>query len=192
MEEKRDCAYDYAHCERVWRRVAPADNPYPGRGEEEAKQGELSLPGAQENPCCMGTAATESLAVLKGFVREELAARQTYLEFACCAPTQEMRRILRALAADEQRHARQLTAAVYLTTGEVYRPHRCPERGRCTGGCDALRQLYHEEVCSGFNYFRAGEETLDYCLSQMFAALSQDEYRHARLLLNLLSRMLRV
>ena len=194
MEESKNCAYDYEHCERVWRKVAPQENPYPeARAAMEAgEKNDGLLPAqTQEEPCCMGTAAVQSLEVLKGFVREELAARQTYLDFARCAASREARCALRAMAGDEERHARQLTAAIYLATGETYCPRVCVERAHYDSYCAALRQFYHEEACGGYNYFRAGEETLDYCLEQMFSAMSQDEYRHARTLLNLLSKALK-
>lgn len=194
MEESKNCAYDYEHCERVWRKVAPQENPYPeARAAMEAgeKTDGLLPTQTQEEPCCMGTAAVQSLEVLRGFVREELAARQTYLDFARCLSSREVRRVLHAMAADEERHARQLSAAIYLATGETYCPRVCVERAHYDSYCAALRQFYHEEACGGYNYFRAGEETLDYCLEQMFSAMSQDEYRHARTLLNLLSKALK-
>ena len=192
MEESKSCAYDYERCARVWRRISPQENPYPevqAAPETVDKGGLLSV--QTEESCCMGTAAVQSLDVLKGFVREELAARQMYLDFACCVPSREVRRILRAMASDEERHARQLMAAIYLTTGETYCPRVRVERMRCESCCAALRRFYHEETCGGYNYFRAGEETLDYCLEQMFSTMSQDEYRHARMLLNLLSKALK-
>ncbi len=197
MEEKTNSAYDYACCERVWRRVAPAENPYPHAGEETAKNtaetgqtenSELSLPGAQSNPCCMGTLAMESVEVLKGFVRDELAAKQMYRSFSRSAPTQEARRVFHAISCDEERHARQLMAAIYLTTGETYCPRVCAEQNCRDGYRACLRRFYHEKACGGYNYFRAGEETLDYCLEQMFHAMSKDEYRHADQILRLLSR----
>ena len=55
-----------------------------------------------------------------------------------------------------------------------------------------LRSLYHAEACAGYNYARAGEETLDLCLSKLFAAMSEDEYRHAELLMKLLGRKMNV
>ena len=195
MEESKSCAYDYERCERVWRRVAPQENPYPEAraASDTGEQGSGLLSAQmQEDACCVGTAAVQSLEVLKGFVREELAARQAYLDFTRCVPSREARRVLHAMAADEARHARQLSAAIYLATGETYCPHVCVERTHYDGYCAALRQFYREETCGGYNYFRAGEETLDYCLEQMFSAMSQDEYRHARTLLSLLSRALKM
>lgn len=201
LSAAQNAAYDYRRCARVWQRVDPTLDPYPdvraaaamaadtpGDGlSADERNAELSLPGAQADPCCMGTAALESLEVLQGFIREELADRRTYLFLARRAPTAEARQVFRAIASDEGRHARRLLAAVYLITGERYCPAICYPPLRCDGYCAALRERYHEEVCGGFNYRRASQETLDPCLQQLLLAFSQDEYRHANAMLCLLS-----
>lgn len=201
LSAAQNAAYDYRRCARGWQRVDPTLDPYPdvraaaamaadtpGDGLSAAERNaELSLPGAQADPCCMGTAALESLEVLQGFIREELADRRTYLFLARRAPTAEARQVFRAIASDEGRHARRLLAAVYLITGERYCPAICYPPLRCDGYCAALRERYHEEVCGGFNYRRASQETLDPCLQQLLLAFSQDEYRHANAMLCLLS-----
>ena len=201
LSAAQNAAYDYRRCARVWQRVDPTLDPYPdvraaaamaadtsGDGLSAAERNaELTLPGAQADPCCMGTAALESLEVLQGFIREELTDRRTYLYLARRAPTAEARQVFRAIASDEGRHARRLLAAVYLITGERYCPAICYPPLRCDGYCAALRERYHEEVCGGFNYRRASQETLDPCLQQLLLAFSQDEYRHANAMLCLLS-----
>lgn len=201
LSAAQNAAYDYRRCARVWQRVDPTLDPYPdvraaaamaadtpGDGLSAAERNaELTLPGTQADPCCMGTAALESLEVLQGFIREELADRRTYLFLARRAPTAEARQVFRAIASDEGRHARCLLAAVYLITGERYCPAICYPPLRCDGYCAALRERYHEEVCGGFNYRRASQETLDPCLQQLLLAFSQDEYRHANAMLCLLS-----
>lgn len=201
LSAAQNAAYDYRRCARVWQRVDPTLDPYPdvraaaamaadtpGDGLSAAERNaELTLPGAQADPCCMGTAALESLEVLQGFIREELADRRTYLFLARRAPTAEARQVFRAIASDEGRHARRLLAAVYLITGERYCPAICYPPLRCDGYCAALRERYHEEACGGFNYRRASRETLDPCLQQLLLAFSQDEYRHANAMLGLLS-----
>ena len=201
LSAAQNAAYDYRRCARVWQRVDPTLDPYPdvraaaamaadtpGDGLSAAERNAgLTLPGAQADPCCMGTAALESLEVLQGFIREELADRRTYLFLARRAPTAEARQVFRAIASDEGRHARRLLAAVYLITGERYCPAICCPPLRCDGYCAALRERYHEEVCGGFNYRRASQETLDPCLQQLLLAFSQDEYRHANAMLCLLS-----
>lgn len=195
----QNAAYDYRACARVWHRVDPTLTPYPEARAAMAadtaddgltaaeREAELSLPGAQADPCCMGSAATESLEVLQGFLREELADRRTYLFLARRAPTAEARGVFRTLAEEEGRHARKLAAALYLITGERYCPAICYPPLRYAGYCAALRERYHEEVCGGFNYRRASQETLDPCLQQLLLAFSQDEYRHANAMLCLLS-----
>ena len=201
LSAAQNAAYDYRRCARVWQRVDPTLDPYPdvraaaamaadtpGDGLSAAERNaELTLPGAQADPCCMGTAALESLEMLQGFIREELADRRTYLFLARRAPTAEARQVFRAIASDEARHARRLLATVYLITGERYCPAICYPPLRCDGYCAALRERYHEEVCGGFNYRRASRETLDPCLQQLLLAFSQDEYRHANAMLCLLS-----
>lgn len=201
LSAAQNAAYDYRRCARVWQRVDPTLDPYPdvraaaamaadtpGDGLSAAERNaELTLPGAQADPCCMGTAALESLEVLQGFIREELADRRTYLFLARRAPTAEARQVFRAIASDEGRHARRLLAAVYLITGERYCPAICYPPLRCDGYCAALRERYHEEACGGYNYRRASQETLDPCLQQLLLAFSQDEYRHANAMLYLLS-----
>lgn len=201
LSAAQNAAYDYRRCARVWQRVDPTLDPYPdvraaaamaadtpGDGLSAAERNaELTLPGTQADPCCMGTAALESLEVLQGFIREELADRRTYLFLARRAPTAEARQVFRAIASDEGKHARRLLAAVYLITGERYCPAICYPPLRCDGYCAALRERYHEEVCGGFNYRRASQETLDPCLQQLLLAFSQDEYRHANAMLGLLS-----
>ena len=201
LSAAQNAAYDYRRCARVWQRVDPTLDPYPDVRAAAAmaadtpsdglsaaeRNAELTLPGAQADPCCMGTVALESLEVLQGFIREELADRRTYLFLARRAPTAEARQVFRAIASDEGRHARRLLAAVYLITGERYCPAICYPPLRCDGYCAALRERYHEEVCGGFNYRRASQETLDPCLQQLLLAFSQDEYRHANAMLCLLS-----
>ena len=92
--------YDYRQYDRIWQRVAPDLEPYPGLRQSEdgtapapaeampaavpsapaasaalARQ-EAQLPGAEMNPGCMGTAAGEMLEVLVGFIEDELADRR--------------------------------------------------------------------------------------------------------------------
>lgn len=194
--------YDYRQYDRIWERVAPTLNPYPAVRTQntgaavspapasQSTQSEETLPGAQMDPCCMGTAAAESIDVLKGFIEGELSDRQTYMALARQAPNSMAARTLREIAADEAAHAKRLMAVYYLITGECFRPSL--SRGQISMGnwCATLRQRYHEEACGGFNYIRAAEGTTDPCLSKLLTQLSEDEYRHADRLLNLLERAL--
>lgn len=178
-------ARDYARCARIWQRVDPALDPYPMQGQE--TDDALSLPGAQADPCCMGTEAEQSVEVLQGFVREELMGRRQYLFLARHAPMANARRVFQSLAVEEEQHARLLLSALYLITGERYAPALCyppPVRGDYW---QMLRERYHDEACGGFNYRRAAQEALDPCLQQLLMEFSEDEYRHARQLMKLLA-----
>ena len=193
--------YDFRRYDRVWQRVAPDLEPYPGGNtavpvqqpqvEPEpvpalARQ-ESQLPGAAQNPCCMGSAAAEMLEVLTGFIEEELADRRYFLAMSRQAPSWARQR-LRDMAAEEGAHARRLMAAYYLITGECSRP--AIDSGAVSVGrwCPALRERYHIEACSGMNYARSADGTTDPCLAKLLNELSADEYRHAEELMAMLER----
>ena len=193
--------YDFRRYDRVWQRVAPDLEPYPGGNtavpvqqpqvEPEpvpalARQ-ESQLPGAAQNPCCMGSAAAEMLEVLTGFIEEELADRRYFLAMSRQAPSWARQR-LRDIAADEGAHARRLMAAHYLITGQCYRPAIAGGAVSVGRWCPALRERYHIEACSGMNYARSADGTTDPCLAKLLNELSADEYRHAEALMAMLER----
>ena len=112
----------------------------------------------------MGSEAMELLAVLEGYIEEELEDRRRYLALSRQAPSWA-RQTLRDMAEEENGHARRLMAARYLITGQPYRPNRgvaaCSARGV---GAEELRRSYHEEACGGLNYARTADGTTDVCL----------------------------
>ena len=177
--------YDYRQYDRIWQRVAPTLEPYPPASAP--AEPPAQLPGAEENPCCMGTAANEMLEVLTGFLEEALGDRRHYLALAQQAGPWERQR-LRDIAAGKLSHARRLAAVYYLVTGECYRPG--VESGRVYIGrwCPALRERYHAEACSGLNYARAADGTTDPCLVRLLNAMSTDAYRWADTLLGMLEK----
>lgn len=202
-------AYDYRQYDQIWRRVAPDLEPYPGlRGQQPpqpavpasgggavqpagaalARQ-EGQLPGAFPNPCCMGSAASEMLEVLTGFIEEELDDRRQFLALSRQAPAWARQR-LREMAREEGEHARRLLAVCYLITGSCYQPAGGGERVPAGRWCPALRERYHAEACGGFNYARAAEGTTDPCLTKLLNELSAEEYRHAEDLMAFLERAL--
>jgi len=206
--------YDFRQYDRIWQRVAPTLEPYPTAAPSSGaavpamsttsaappssasdapaiqSRQESQLPGAVQNPCCMGSAAAEMLEVLTGFIEEELSDRRYLLALSRQAPSWARQR-LRDIAADEGGHARRLMAVYYLITGECYRPSISCNSIRIGQWCPALRARYHEEACGGFNYARAAEGTTDPCLRSLLDELSADEYRHAEAMLVMLERSLR-
>ena len=143
---------------------------------EPQQRGMLSQPGAQTDPCCMGSAAMESIAVLAGFVEEELADCRHYTAFARQAPA-GARTALQKLAAEEAEHARMLMAVYYLITGKCYQPHVSCDRVYIGPYCPALRERYHTAACTALNYERAAESTTDVCLRKLLQELGEASYR---------------
>lgn len=206
--------YDYRQYDRIWQRVAPNLEPYPSvragadaavpaMAEQPVVSGsqapaapaapetpESQLPGAEMDPCCMGSAAAEMLEVLTGFIEEELSDRRYFLALSRQAPSWARQR-LREIANDKAAHARRLAAVHYLITGECYRPAISAERIYVGRWCAALRERYHGEACSGLNYARAADGTTDPCLAGLLNGLSADAYSRAEELLRMLERSLR-
>ena len=97
LDQETGAVCDYRMYDRIWQRVAPELNPYPevrqaegAGGTESAALGDTGenlehLPGAQSDPCCMGSAAMDSLQVLTGFLEDERAGRRTLLQLAAQA-----------------------------------------------------------------------------------------------------------
>lgn len=151
---------------------------------------ESQLPGAQPDPCCMGTAAADLLGVLTGFTEEELENQRQLQALSRQAPSWARQR-LRELAAEEGENARKLMAVYYLITGECYRPRVGNGRIIPGGWCAALRERYHAAACTGMNYARAAESTTDICLTRLLEELSEESYHQADVLLMMLERSMR-
>ncbi|MDY3282484.1 ferritin-like domain-containing protein [Dysosmobacter sp.] len=204
--ERRETApYDYRKHDKVWQRVAPSLSPYPGDGpltpppEEQTlpqpvpqamvRREEAQLPGAEPNPCCMGTQARDDLAVLEGFVEEELCQRRNLLFLSRQAPA-AARQPLREAARQGEDRARRLMTVYYLITGACFRPAvSCGPLARGSY-CAVLRQRYHEAACQWMNYIRAAEGTADPCLQKVFREMAEEQERLSRMLTELLGRAL--
>lgn len=212
--------YDYRMYDKIWQRVSPELDPYPdiragshaaapaqspapapaasqpsqdAAATEEVPSGggDLGqLPGAELNPCCLGSEAAQSLGVLEGFLQEELAQRQCLLSLARCVRDPRAARLLRSLAGEKEAAARQLRAARYLATGDCSSAAILVEPACWKNLPQALRAVYHQEACNGFNYQRAADEALDPCLQRLFNDLGQAAYRRADAVMTLVGRLL--
>ncbi len=200
-------AYDFRVYDQVWQRVAPGTDPFspdpaaagmaavpqavrpippvnpappvPAPVPRQEGGGEGNLPGAEANPCCMGTEARESLEVLEGFLQEELAESRCCQALACRVRNRQAAQLLCRAAAEKRAAARELCAAYYLITGNPHAQAVTVERLHRESLPQALRACYHQEACNGLNYQRAADETLDPCLQKLFARLSAQSYRRA-------------
>ena len=194
MEERyqntpQSAGYDYQAYDRIWQRVAPDLDPYPEvRNAAQQQNGLLELPGAQSDPCCMGTQAMEDIAVIRGFIEEEQKHMQIFSRFARCTQERKTAAALRKIAESAGEHLRQLLAVHYLVTGECYTRKQYIMTAPTDSFCAALRQAYHEKACGGYNYLRAADATGDPCLQKIFRSFGEEELSHAQLLLKLLSR----
>ena len=206
--------YDYRMYDRIWQRVSPDLDPYP---EVRAAQDSTAappradkaggtdpaavspsvpasdtseLPGAEKDPCCMGSQADDSVNVITGFINDELA------DSRCCAVlSRQVRdpraaRLFRRIAGEKQAAARDLRAAYYLITGTCYTPVITLERRQWKCLADILRSCYHQEACSGFNYLRAVEGAPDLCLEKLFTRLGEAAHRRADEVLELLGKII--
>ena len=199
--------YDFRQYDRLWQRVAPGLEPYPAEQTDQPAASESSgqaapamtpaqdrqaslLPGAEENPCCMGTAAMEMLQVLTGFAEEELEDQRQLQALSRRAPSWARQR-LREMAAESGARAKRLLAVHYLITGECYRPSIVCQRIAGTPWCAALRERYHVAACTGMNYARAADGTTDVCLGRLLEEMSSGAYRQADSLLAMLERSMR-
>lgn len=208
-------AYDFRQYDRIWQRVAPNLEPYPGMSVQQTAARQeaapaarpvlpaapetpavpvpagsvAALPGAERNPCCMGTEAAEMLDVITGYIEAALSDRRYLLALARQAPAWA-RKDLKDMAADLQDQARRLLAAHYLITGQCYRPSVSTERIYVGRWCPALRERYHAAACGGLNYARSAEDAIDPCLTKLFQELSKQCYGHAETLMGMLQKSL--
>ena len=198
--------YDFRKYDQIWQRVAPNLEPYPDLREPAvpavpplppagpppaapAVPAAETLPGAEQNPCCMGTAAQEELEVLEGFIEAELADRRVYQALAQRAPA-SARRTLRDLAAASGTRGQAAADGPLSHHRRLLPPGRGPRPHPLGDWCSALRERYHVEACNGMNYLRAGEETTDPCLGRLLKELGEESYRQADALMALLERAL--
>jgi len=207
--------YDYRMYDQIWKRVSPELDPYgditaaqaeehqcgdmsppmtalttPVRGAATPDSGEGSLPGAELDPCCMGSDAAESVSVLTGFIEEELAQRRCYLGLSHRLCHSGAARLLQTMAAEKMAAAQALKAAYFLITGHCYANTISIDHMRWNSLPDALRTAYHQEACNGFNYQRAADETIDTCLQKLLSRLSQEAFDRSEAIMALLSRLL--
>ena len=152
--------------------------------------GAATLPGAETDPCCMGTQAQDSLEVLEGFLQEELAEAGCCQSLACRVRNRQAARLFQQAAAEKRAAAKELCTAYFLITGNQHTSTVTVEHMQWENLSQALRACYHQEVCNGFNYQRAADETLDPCLQKLFAKLSEQAYRRAERAMELLGNLI--
>lgn len=193
-------AYDYRNYDQVWQRVTPGVDPYSDNAMDQPaplvnqpavrqEDSGPNLPGANPDPCCMGSSAQESTLVLEGFIQEELAGCRQCQCLAGCTRNQAAAQLFRRIANEKHGAAREMCGAYYLITGTCYAPSVTVEHTRWCNLAEMLRACYHQEACAGLNYARAADETEDKCLTDLFNKLSEQSYQRAEDIMNLLGKI---
>ena len=205
------CGSDREIFERVWRRVMPLagegcpiqlsppeQGPPALRAEE---RGELAVsapaPEVPETPeipqmghdvPCLGQASAVYAALLREMIDGETEDWRFYQGLARRA-SGSGGRMLGTLAADERRHAKRLSTAYFLITGQRYQPQGQGGSRPTPDLMNGLREQFVQEQREAAAYQAAAEETADHCLKVLYLELAEDETLHARLIRNLLEQM---
>lgn len=161
----------------------PDPGPLPSRGHA-APAGErlMDVP-------CLGASSAVYGALLQEFIDRELADWRNYLALSRRAPAVGGR-TLAAMAAEERRHGKRLSAAYFLISGVHYWPVERLQGPAGRGAFPALlRQCFAGEQRGAAAYLAAAEETADPALAALYRDLARDEVRHAQLLRALLEQM---
>lgn len=188
--------YDYRAHDSVWKRVRPDLTPFPDftpqsdvaplSPAEHARQSEL--PGAEADACCLGSSAVDSLQVISGFMRAELASFTFERAFSCRAPGGYERTVLERLACEGEKVFRKLSAVYFLISDAFPSMERDCRNGPLPCWTEGLRDIYHAEVCGALNYRRAADGITDPCLIRIFEECSDRKSEHADAVLQLLTR----
>lgn len=210
MPDEQMCGCDRETFERVWRRVMnegdespiqtdpPADEQ--ARGMMRARpdvpvmeQTGLAVPRREEvrpeqDVSCLGQGSSMYAPLLREMIDGETEDFRTYQALARRAGGSGTR-MLSTMAADERRHAKRLSTAYFLITGERYQSPNMngsrPPMDLMTG----LREQFIQEQRGAAAYQGAAQETGDPCLRQLFQELAQEEMAHARMIRSLLEQM---
>lgn len=195
------CGSDRELFQRVWRRVMPEDQlnspievlpppePAPGAPARiEPPTLAAEQPQVRDPRLCLGPESAEAGEALQGFILGELRSRQGYLALARRAPA-SARRTLTALADQELRHAKQLSAAYFLLSGVRYWPQepRVPHTG--VNYLKVLRDYFLAKRRTTAAYQAAAEGTGDPCLRELYTTLSDQEWNQAQRIRALVEQM---
>jgi hypothetical protein len=149
------------------------------------KYPEQRTPG--DGTCCLGGASAVHIGQLQGFLTLELEDWSYYRALAKKAGSGAAP-VLSGIAAEERRHAKMLSAALFLISGVRCWPDRMPAF-RIPGYLGALRRRFAEEQKGAAVYLKAAEETSDRCLHDLYLELADAEARHAQLIRAVIEQM---
>lgn len=204
--------------ERVWRRVMPEDREgcplavgplsdqqgqpvsQTGQQVQAETKAETALvlssngagalgsdfPDLQDVPC-LGSRGVGSVPLLQAMIAQELRDMGFYQTLSRRIGGSGAR-TFSALAADELRHAKRLSAAHFLISGVRYWPE---PRGKVALGSylSALRQRFIAEQNGAAAYQAAAADCPDPCLRELFLEIAQEENNHASLIRSVVEQL---
>ena len=194
------CGSDREVFERVWRRVmetgggeSPVEVVPEGQGFS-APVPAVPAPAAPRlappDPACtihcLGPASARYGEALQQFIQEELGDAATYRALARRGRSGSR---FAALAAQERRHAKRLSAAYFLISGVRYFPDEqaLPRlEGTYLG---TLRARFQAEQRGEAAYRMAAESCQDPCLRELYLELAEEELHHSRVLREILEAL---
>ena len=193
------CGSDREVFQRVWRRVmetgggespvevAPAEPEPPAQTLPAPALPAPALPAAEEEACCLGPASAVYGEVLQRFIQGELQAAAAYAALARLGGRRSAVR-LSALAAQERRHAKRLSAAEFLISGGSYHPagQAAPRLERTFLGSLRARFLAEQREEAAY---RAAADCRDPCLRELFLELAGEERGHSQTLRGILEEL---
>lgn len=145
-------------------------------------------PATQPDVPLLGSGSAIYGEQLQMYIDQEAADWRTYLSLSRRSPG-GCARVLAAMAAEERRHAKRLSAAYFLISGVRYFPSESSlptPRGALPA---ALRQCFCAEQRGALAYLAAAEECSDPALRALYQELARDEARHAQLLRELVEEL---
>ena len=165
--------------------VQEALSPSPAR--QAVSPGDTRAPAENDVPC-LGASSAVHGEQLQTYIEHEISDWRVYQALSRRAPV-SAGRILSAIAAEERRHAKRLSAAYFLISGIHYWPADRISAPPVVSLSGTLRQRFADEQRGAASYLAAAEETADACLRALFLELAEDEASHARLIRSVLEQM---
>mgnify|MGYP003293597241 CR=1 FL=1 len=211
MPGEEMCPCDRETFERVWRRVMPDGTNSPIQTDPTADEQARTLMVRQQpesaviqetglalarreevqpeqDVVCLGQGSEMYAALLREMIDGEMEDWRTYQALARRAGGSGTR-VLSTMAADERRHAKRLSTAHFLITGERYQSPKQNGSRPAMDLMNGLREQFIHEQRGAAAYQGAAQETSDPCLRQLYQELAQEEAAHARMIRSLLEQM---
>ena len=154
--------------QRAQRDRTRSDFPQGDRARSDFPQGQVGF---------LGDNCLDCVPMLQEMIRRELADRREYQTLARRVGGHQAK-TFQALANEEKRHAKRLSAAYFLISGVRYWPEG-EKAVPPTSYLGTLRRRFGEEQAGMAAYLAGAEATSDPCLRQLFLDHAQEEWDHA-------------